>query len=86
MLDFGDLTSGDPACDLAVAWMLFDEADRSILRTAASNDVAPIDDPTWQRAQAWALHFALLSLLHSADNERFERMGRSLLEALGAAV
>ena len=34
VIDFGDLTSGDPAVDLAVAWMLFDEADREVFRAA----------------------------------------------------
>ena len=32
--------------------------------------------------EAWALHFALMYLLHSADSERFERMGTSLLARL----
>ncbi len=27
----------------------------------------PVDDATWQRGQLWALHFAVLYLLHSAD-------------------
>jgi aminoglycoside phosphotransferase (APT) family kinase protein len=83
VLDFGDLTAGDPAVDLAVAWMLFDEADRAVFRAAASG-TEPIDDATWQRGQLWALHFALLYLLHSADSPRFARMGAQLLEAVGA--
>ncbi len=81
VLDFGDITSGDPAVDLAVAWMLFDEEARSAFRTVAGG----IDDATWSRAQVWALHFALLYILNSADNERFGRMGRSLLAAVVAA-
>jgi aminoglycoside phosphotransferase (APT) family kinase protein len=75
VLDFGDVTSGDPAVDLAFAWMLFDDEGRSVLRAAAGG----IDDATWSRAQAWALHFALLYILNSADNDRFARMGTSLL-------
>ena len=82
VLDFGDLTSGDPAVDLAIGWMLFDDETRSVFRTAAGG----IDDATWSRAQVWALHFALLYVLHSADNERFARMGRSLLAALDVAT
>jgi aminoglycoside phosphotransferase (APT) family kinase protein len=81
VLDLGDITSGDPAVDLAVAWMLFDEVGRSTFRSAAGSTVE-VDDATWQRGQAWALHFALLYLLHSADSERFGRMGRSLLAAV----
>ena len=75
VIDFGDITAGDPAVDLAVAWMLFDDANRAVFRAAAG----PIDDATWQRGQLWALHFAVLYLLHSADNERFHRMGTALL-------
>jgi len=83
VLDLGDITSGDPAVDLAVAWMLFGEGDRTIFRAAAGSSFA-VDDATWQRGQAWALHFALLYLLHAADSERFARMGRSLLAAVVA--
>ncbi len=82
VLDFGDVTSGDPAVDLAVAWMLFDADARDEFRAA----VGGIDDATWSRAEAWALHFALLYVLNSADNDRFSRMGRSLLAAVLAAT
>lgn len=76
VIDFGDITSGDPAVDLAIGWMLFDAAALDVFRTSAG----AIDDATWSRAQAWALHFALLYLLHSADNPRFGRMGTHLLK------
>ena len=76
VIDFGDVTSGDPAVDLAIGWMLFDEAALDVFRASAGD----VDDATWSRAQAWALHFALLYLLNSADNPRFGRMGTNLLE------
>ena len=76
VIDFGDITSGDPAVDLAIGWMLFDGAALDAFRASAGS----VDDATWSRAQAWALHFALLYLLHSADNPRFGRMGARLLE------
>ncbi len=75
VIDFGDLGAGDPAVDLAIGWMLFDDRTRAVFRSARGG----VDDATWQRAQAWALHFAVLYLLHSADAPRFERMGRHLL-------
>jgi aminoglycoside phosphotransferase (APT) family kinase protein len=78
VIDWGDITSGDPAVDLAVAWMLFDDADRSAMR-AAAGAVVDVDDDTWRRGELWALHFALLYLLNSADNSRFARMGSALL-------
>ena len=78
VIDLGDVTAGDPAVDFAIGWMLFDEEDRSTLRVATGG----VDDATWSRAEAWALHFAMMYLLHSADSERFERMGTSLLTRL----
>ncbi|WP_245935132.1 aminoglycoside phosphotransferase family protein [Acidipropionibacterium virtanenii] len=81
VLDFGDLTSGDPAVDLAVAWMLFDADARRRFRTAAGGG-EPVDDATWDRARLWAVHLGLNFLLHSADSERFARMGDRLLRAV----
>ena len=78
VIDFGDVTAGDPAVDFAIGWMLFDEEDRQSLRTATGG----VDDATWSRAEAWALHFAMMYLLHSADSERFERMATALLARL----
>lgn len=81
VIDWGDITAGDPACDFAIGWMLFDDRSRDVFRLAAGAGT-PVDDSTWQRAEAWALHFAVMYLAHSADSRRFERMGRSLLAAL----
>ena len=78
MIDWGDITAGDPAVDFAIGWMLFDDQDRATFRSAAGD----VDDATWQRAEAWALHFAVMYLLHSADSPRFERMGTDLLARL----
>jgi aminoglycoside phosphotransferase (APT) family kinase protein len=78
VIDFGDITAADPAVDLPVAWMLFDDAAMEIFRSAAG----AIDDATWDRGRAWAMHFALLYLLHSADSERFARMGTNLFARL----
>jgi aminoglycoside phosphotransferase (APT) family kinase protein len=82
VIDWGDLAAGDPACDLAIGWMLFDDDDdRDRFRRAAGRHLA-VDDATWLRAQAWGLYFAVMYLAHSADSPRFERMGRSLLGRL----
>lgn len=77
VLDFGDLTAGDPAVDLAVAWMLFDADDRRRFRVAAGGG-KPVDDATWDRARLWGLHLGLIFLLHSADSEQFSRLGARL--------
>ncbi|TRY17516.1 aminoglycoside phosphotransferase family protein [Tessaracoccus rhinocerotis] len=83
VLDFGDLTSGDPAVDLAVAWMLFQPEERRRFRSAAGGGT-PVDEPTWDRARLWGLHFALIYVRHSYGNERFARMGERLLRAVTA--
>lgn len=82
VIDFGDLCAGDPAVDLAVGWMLFDEADRATFRVAAGDGPFAVDDPMWQRAEAWALLFSVLYLANSADDDRLAGMGRTLFAAL----
>ncbi len=82
VLDFGDVTSGDPANDLSVAWMLFDAGDREVFRAAAATPVRPIDDTTWERARAWALSTAVLFLQASADNPALHRVGEFTLAAV----
>ena len=75
VIDFGDITAGDPATDLAVAWMLFPAEARPMFRAAAGN----IDDNTWVRARGWALSLALAYLANSADNPMFARLGEHVL-------
>lgn len=75
VIDFGDVTSGDPAVDLAIGWMLFDENARSVFRSALPH----IDDAGWSRGAAWALHFAVTYLANSADNPRLHDLGARLL-------
>ena len=36
----------------------------------------------WQRAEAWALHFAVVYLAHSADSPTMGAIGRRILTAL----
>lgn len=54
IIDFGDMTAGDRATDLAAAWLLLPVSVRPHFRRAAGLS-RPIDDATWMRAQAWAL-------------------------------
>lgn len=50
VIDFGQLAVGDPACDLAIAWTLFDGESRDAFRAAL-----PLDADTWLRGAAWTL-------------------------------
>jgi aminoglycoside phosphotransferase (APT) family kinase protein len=77
IIDFGDITAGDPATDLAVAWMLLPETARSRFRTAAG----VIDDDTWARARGWALSLGLAYVASSADNPMFSRLGQRVVAA-----
>lgn len=71
LIDWGDLTAGDPACDLAIAWLGLDPAAAATLRTrydrAARHDLDL--EALWQRGWAWAVHLSLL-LLDSSDDHR----------------
>jgi aminoglycoside phosphotransferase (APT) family kinase protein len=73
VIDFGDLTAGDPACDLAVAWMLLPPEHRPPFRAAAG---AADDDHLWTRARGWALALGVVTLASSRDNPRYERHAR----------
>lgn len=84
VLDFGDLCAGDPATDLAVAWMLFGDAQRSQFREAAGP--AAQCPHTWQRALGWALALGVACSANSADNPLIAGIGRRTLgEVLGEA-
>jgi aminoglycoside phosphotransferase (APT) family kinase protein len=78
VVDFGDLSAGDPAVDLAVGWMLFSPRERATLRASAGG----VDDDTWARARGWALALGLVALAHSADDPSFRSFGRAVVEAV----
>jgi aminoglycoside phosphotransferase (APT) family kinase protein len=81
VIDFGDITSGDPATDLAIAWILFDPPARARFR-----ELVGVDGATWTRAMAWALSFAVMYIGAGADDAAMDQMGRSTLaEVLGDA-
>ncbi len=58
VIDWGDLHGGEPAPDLASAWMLLPRALHGEFRAAYGT----IDDATWRRGQGWALYFGLTLL------------------------
>jgi len=78
VLDFGDLGAGDPAPDLAVAWVLFGRSPR----TAFRNSLPHHDADTWRRAHGWALNFALMYLADCNDDPGFLAMGRHTMSAV----
>ncbi|MFD0782913.1 phosphotransferase, partial [Micromonospora azadirachtae] len=78
VIDFGDITCGDPATDLSVAWMLFNAEQRAALRQAYGR----ADDATWERARGWALVLSLVFLTHSADNPLMRGIGERAFRAV----
>ncbi len=78
VIDFGDITAGDPATDLAVAWMLFPPSARRDFRATCGVR----DDATWRRARGWALYLAVAMVAHSKDNPLMATVGRRTLDAV----
>ncbi|MFB8212692.1 aminoglycoside phosphotransferase family protein [Streptomyces sp. NPDC056010] len=74
VIDFGDLFAGDPACDLAAAWILL--PDNGVDRFYAAYDPAP-DVATLRRARGWAVLRALSGLLIADDGDRGLPNGKS---------
>lgn len=76
VIDWGDMCAGDPATDLAVAWMLFESEQIDELRSAYGG----ASDDTWLRAQGWAIYFgAVLLLTGLVDDPAFAAVGRKTL-------
>lgn len=80
VLDFGDLSGGDPATDLAVAWMIFPAETRPMFRSACGA-FEEVDDATWSRARGWALVLAIAYLVGS-DHDPIGEIGRRTLAAV----
>jgi aminoglycoside phosphotransferase (APT) family kinase protein len=88
VLDFGDLTAGDPATDLFVAWQLLPASARTAFRAAAGSGRYPVDDATWTRAQGWAVahSVAILGGLPNPDDPLLDVARRTLTELVGSPL
>lgn len=82
IVDFGDVSGGDPAVDLATAWLTFDRAGRDIFRTTYASD----DDALWIRARAWAASMAASLLNQSDDRPDFRRLGEETAAEVATEV
>ncbi|WP_262853064.1 aminoglycoside phosphotransferase family protein [Mumia quercus] len=78
LLDFGDVTAGDPASDLATAWLTFDGPGRVEFRARVST-AGYADAATWERAHGWAVLFAALFLTSSDDAPVLRAIGEHAL-------
>ncbi|MET3141604.1 UNVERIFIED_ORG: aminoglycoside phosphotransferase (APT) family kinase protein [Arthrobacter sp. UYEF2] len=72
VIDFGDVGAGDPAVDLAVAWLMFDAGARQRFIDAFG---PAVQGDTWMRARGWALVLSTAMLSNSDDNPRMFAVG-----------
>ncbi|WP_158866463.1 aminoglycoside phosphotransferase family protein [Leifsonia sp. AG29] len=79
VLDFGDVTSGDPATDVATAWLTFDGDAREAFREALQPDEA-----TWRRARGWVVTMASALAMNSDDNIRMASLARHALDEVAS--
>jgi aminoglycoside phosphotransferase (APT) family kinase protein len=76
IIDWGDITSGDIATDLASVWMLFSEG---TVRQQVIAEYGNISESTLQRAKGWAILFGVLLLdTGLIDNPRHAVMGERI--------
>ncbi len=82
VIDWGDMTSGDRATDLATLWMNL--ADRKA-RENAMRACNGVSDATWLRAKGWAVFFGItLGTSGLAGDRRHALMARRTLERVVA--
>jgi aminoglycoside phosphotransferase (APT) family kinase protein len=88
VIDFGDITAGDPASDLSVAWMLLPPECHASFWSAyqaargSPGSWVPAGEALRARARGWALNLALVFLAHSEDNPVLLEVGRRTLRAV----
>ena len=78
IIDFGQLTIGDPACDLVIAWTFLDEPSRQRLRATLN-----VSESLWARGKGWALWKALIIQAGHIKSNTLETLAAPrVLEAL----
>jgi aminoglycoside phosphotransferase (APT) family kinase protein len=76
VIDFGTSGVGDPACDLSIAWTLFEGKSREVFRAAL-----PLDHATWARGRGWTLWKALITLAAlTGTNSREANTSRHVID------
>ena len=80
VIDWGDMTSGDPAIDLACLWMLLPN---EAARAEAQRAYGPASSALWARARGWAVLFGVMLLdTGLAGNARNAAMGEHILRQI----
>jgi aminoglycoside phosphotransferase (APT) family kinase protein len=83
IIDWGDITSGDRATDLAAVWMLFGDG---TARQGAIAAYGPISEATRRRALGWAIFFGVVLLdTGLVDHPRHAAIGEQTLRRIAEA-
>lgn len=85
VVDFGDLCAGDPAVDLAIAWMLWPQPGRTRFRDVVDRGSGRTDEATWCRARGWALALGVTFLAHADSHRTMGAIGRHTVDAVLAS-
>jgi len=82
IIDFGDICAGDPATDLAAAWMLLPAPSMPAFRAAYGG----VDPDLERRGRGWAALFGLLLLAIGLDDKpTYAAIGRATLARVTGA-
>ncbi|WP_157006528.1 aminoglycoside phosphotransferase family protein [Agromyces laixinhei] len=81
VVDFGDVCAGDPAGDLATAWLSFDAHGRAAFR-AEIDRLRETDAAMWERARSWALVLGSAIVDTIGTEGRLGRVGVHALDAV----
>jgi aminoglycoside phosphotransferase (APT) family kinase protein len=82
VIDWGDITAGDPATDLSVAWAVLPLECHEAFWKAYGTD----DEALRARAHGWALRLGLVFLAFSADNPAMLAIGQRTLPRVLASA
>ena len=78
VIDFGGLSSGDPAAETIAAWTVFDGDSREAFRGGLG-----VDDATWRRGRGFALSKGLIALpYYRTTNPGFAAVARHMIDAV----
>jgi len=77
VIDFGDITAGDPATDLIVGWNLLGDGLEELWRAYGAED-----EPLRLRARGWAIALGLAFADTSADHPVVREIGEKTLRAV----